>query len=136
MITLRLKRIAKQKGYTIGQLYVGSKYFCDTLEPQWRDYLHGEKKINGRSAIPEGHYPVVITKSEILDIWLPLLLGVPRFTAIRIHAGNTQGDTRGCILVGENRVKGQVVNSRIWMHRLMERLTDRQAGEPIYLTIE
>jgi hypothetical protein len=136
MITLKLKRIARQKGYTIGRLYADEKYFCDTLEPQWRDYRHGEPKISGKSAIPEGCYPVVITKSMKLRAWLPLLIGVPCFTAVRIHAGNTPADTRGCILVGENKVKGQMFNSSHTLQRLLVRLTDRPDGEPISLTVE
>ncbi len=77
-------------------------YICDTLEPTWRDYKHGAQKIMGISAIPEGRYAVVITWSPRMKQWLPLLLGVPMFSGIRIHAGNTAADTAGCILVGEN----------------------------------
>ncbi|MBQ2589846.1 MAG: hypothetical protein II576_11395, partial [Prevotella sp.] len=116
---LVLKRIAKKKGYTIGKLYVrqpiideylrGEKliYICDTLEPQWRDYAKGARKIKGKSAIPEGRYPVVITYSPKFKQWLPLLVNVPMFSGIRIHAGNDAvNDSQGCILVGENRVRG------------------------------
>lgn len=55
---------------------------------------------------------------------------------IRIHAGNKPEDTQGCILVGENRVKGMVVNSRIWLHRLMNRIQAAEnQGEGIWITI-
>lgn len=87
---LKLKRIAKQKWYTIGRL-------CDTLEPTWRDIGPGGKeyKIKGKTPIPEGRYPVVITYSPRFKEWLPLLVGVPGFSGIRIHAGNTpQGTPR------------------------------------------
>ena len=128
--------------------------FCDTLEPTWRNLLgialkpkdengrlgriSGKKaqKMQGSTAIPEGSYAVVITKSWRFQAWLPLLLGVPGFSGIRIHAGNEPKHTQGCILVGENKKVGMVVNSRIWLHRLMKRITEaRERDEGIWITI-
>ncbi len=145
---LVLTRTAKRKGYTIGRLEIrepvddeflmGEKetYFCDTLEPTWRDYEHGARKIKGRSAIPEGRYAVVISYSPKFKQWLPILLGVPMFKSIRIHAGNTARDTEGCILVGENKVKGMVFNSRLWLNRLKEKIVEaKEKGEAVWITI-
>ena len=111
-------------------------YFCDTLEPTWRDYKHGAYKMKGHSAIPEGRYPVVVSYSPRFEQWLPLLLHVPKFEGIRIHAGNMSCDTEGCILVGENRKVGQVLDSRRHVNLLKRRLAERPEGEPIYITIE
>lgn len=146
---LVLKRIAKRPNYTIGRLEVreqvddeflmGTKttYICDTLEPTWRDYKHGAHKMKGRSAIPEGRYPVVITYSPKFKQWLPILVGVPMFEGIRIHAGNTPKDTAGCILVGENKEKGKVLNSRFWVNRVKELIVEAKAkGEAVWLTID
>ena len=111
-------------------------YFCDTLEPTWRDYRNGGRKIKGRSAIPEGRYAVVITWSPRLKEWLPLLLGVPMFSGIRIHAGNTAKDTAGCILVGQNLKRGMVLNSRIWLKRLKDKIVEAKArGEGVWITV-
>ena len=161
---LTLTRIAKRKDYTIGRLYLppskspqegtsessssprGGRegtgtYFCDTLEPTWRDYEHGANKVKGKSAIPEGRYAVVISFSPKFQKWLPLLLGGPEFNkkwqGIRIHAGNTAKDTQGCILVGENKQVGKVLDSRIWLHRLKDKIVEAKArGEPVWLTIK
>ena len=138
---LTLTRIAKRKDYTIGRLSIDGTFFCNTLEPTWRDSEHGAYKIKGRSAIPEGRYAVVISYSPKFQKWLPLLLGGPEFNkrwqGIRIHAGNTAKDTQGCILVGDNRIKGQVLDSNLWLHRLKRRITEAKArDEAIWLTIQ
>ena len=149
---LILERIAKRKTYTIGRLYIRRRvddeylagtaddYFCDTLEPIWRDYEHGAYKVKGRSAIPEGRYAVVISWSPKFKQWLPILLGGPEFyrkwQGIRIHAGNTAADTEGCILVGLNKLVGQVVDSRIWLHRLKQKIVEaKERGEAVWITI-
>ena len=138
---LILERIAKRKTYTIGRLYIRQQiadeystgiedqYFCDTLEPTWRDYKNGAYKVKGRSAIPEGRQ------------WLPILLGGEEFNrkwqGIRIHAGNTSEDTEGCILVGKNREVGKVLDSRIWVHRLKQKIVEAKGrGEPVWITIK
>ena len=149
---LILERIAKKKTYTIGHLYIAKEpdgnnpglgqpltkglQICDTLEPTWRDYKNGAYKVKGRSAIPEGRYAVVISFSPKFKQWLPILLGVPKFDGIRIHAGNTAADTEGCILVGKNKLVGQVVDSRIWLHRLKQKIVEAKSrGEPVWITI-
>ena len=89
-----------------------------------------------RSTIPEGTYPLLVTLSPRFKEWLPYLQGVPDFEGIRIHAGNYPDDTQGCILVGENRLKGMVVNSRTWLHRLMKRIREvEKEGEAVWITI-
>jgi hypothetical protein len=146
---LILERIAKRKTYTIGHLYIlrqivdeyssgeTKDYLCDTLEPTWRDYANGAYKVKGRSAIPEGRYAVVISYSPKFKAWLPILLGVPKFEGIRIHAGNTSEDTEGCILVGKNREVGKVLDSRIWVHRLKQKIVEAKGrGEPVWITIK
>ena len=129
-------------------------YFCDTMEPTWRNLkgvdlkpqevnakysrVSGKvaRKVPGHTAIPEGSYRVLVTFSPRFKKWLPYLQGVPGFEGIRIHAGNYPDDTQGCILVGENRLKGMVVNSRIWLTRLMKRIDEaQQQGETVWITI-
>ena len=150
---LILERIAKRKTYTIGRLYIRrqvmdeylpgieDQYFCDTLEPTWRDYANGAYKVKGRSAIPEGRYAVVISWSPKFKMWLPILLGGPEFNkqwqGIRIHAGNTAKDTQGCILVGRNQRVGEVLESRKWLYELKQKIVEAKArDEAVWLTIK
>lgn len=131
---MNLQRIVKDKAYTLGKLRIDGEEFCHTLEPKWRK--PEAKKVRGRTAIPAGRYPVVITLSPKFKQWLPLLLHVPNFEGIRIHAGNTVKDTKGCILVGENTEKGVLSDSRLWVDRLKRKIVDaKERGEGVFLTI-
>lgn len=113
---LKISRDHLQPTYTIGSLYIdheqgqGWEYFCDTLEDVVRDLEH-EKKVYGKTSIPYGEYKVIINHSNRFNRDMPLLLDVPQFEGIRIHAGNTDADTDGCILLGYNKEKGMVTNS-------------------------
>lgn len=103
-----VKRTFKGPEYTIGKLYIGTDYFCDTLE----DTVRTGEKIAGKTAIPAGEYHVKKTYSPRFKTQLPEILNVPNFTGVRIHSGNTAKDTEGCILLGLNKVKGAVINSK------------------------
>ena len=118
-MNIELNRITRKLSYTIGRLFVDGKYFCDTLEDRCRD-LDKEKKVMNETAIPEGTYEVIVNVSARFKRKLPLLLDVPHFSGIRIHRGNTDKDTSGCILVGENKQPGRVINSTLYELRLTE----------------
>lgn len=127
---LTLKRIAKKETYTIGKLYIDDVYFCDTLEDKDRELNNDMSeedirriKIKAQTAIPTGLYPISITYSQRFKKDMPLINNVKGFEGIRIHSGNTDKDTEGCILVGENKVKGKVINSRETYNRLFAKLT-------------
>ena len=131
---LILTRHARRADYTIGRLEdENGMKVCDTLEPTWRDYKGGEMKIPKKSAIPEGSYRVVVTKSRRFQKYLPLLVGVPGFEGVRIHAGNTSRDTEGCILVGQNLQVGKVLWSRITLEKLMKLIENEKE---IYIIIK
>ena len=134
---MTLTRIAKRETYTIGRLAINGTYFCDTLEPTWRDIGVGRpgRKVMGRTAIPEGRYPLVVTFSPRFKRWLPLLLHVPQFSGIRIHSGNTADDTEGCILPGLNTSRGRVTDSYLWERRMVAELGRRPEGEPVWITV-
>ncbi|MBQ2523630.1 MAG: hypothetical protein II541_05445, partial [Prevotella sp.] len=77
------------------------------------------------------------TYSPKFKQWLPLLLGVLNFSGIRIHAGNDAvNDTQGCILVGENRVKGKVLNSRKYVKLVKAKIVEaKDKGESVFIEI-
>lgn len=112
---LTLKRLSFEKDYTIGKLYGDGIYLCDTLEDRVREE---GTKVYGETAIPKGVYRVVWNYSNRFKRNLPLLIDVPNFSGIRIHSGNTHLDTLGCILVGENKVKGKLINSKDTFKRI------------------
>ena len=118
-MTLIRKVFAKDR--TLGELHLeGTGYFCDTLEPHCIDWSK-EKKVAGKTAIPEGRYKVKVGWSPRAGKNVPWLKNVPHFKDIQIHTGNIPGHTRGCILVGsaENNV---LVDSRLVFECLMKKL--------------
>lgn len=141
---IRVKRIARKDGYTIGQMSLNGDYFCDTLEDTDRglkDTMQVNeilaKKRKGVTAIPTGKYDVILTFSPKFKRVLPLLLNVPGYQYIRVHHGNLPSSTDGCLLVGENKVKGQVINSRATLERLMSVLLEcEKKKEKVTILIE
>ncbi len=105
---ITVKRKVYAETYTAGEMYLDGTWFCDTLEDQVRT---GEK-VPGQTAIPDGRYQVIMSYSAHFQRVMPLLLGVPGFSGVRIHPGNTVADTAGCILVGTSTGKGTLINSR------------------------
>lgn len=141
---LNVKRIARKDGYTIGHLFINNEYFCDTLEDTDRglkDTMQVNeilaKKVKAETAIPTGKYDVILTFSPRFKRVLPLLLSVKGYEGVRVHAGNTNKDTEGCLLLGENKAKGQVLNSRATLEKLMSILLDcEKKKEKITILIE
>lgn len=145
-----VKRIAKKSKYTIGKMYIDGQYICDTLEDTDRGLNQNmslkeinNKKVYGETAIPTGTYKVdmnTVSPKFKSRTWakpyggkLPRLVSVPGYDGVLIHPGNKAEDTLGCILVGENKAIGQVLNSQITFKRVMSILTK---GTNITITIE
>ena len=138
---LKLIRRYRNDKYTIGDLYIDGVWFSNVLEDTDRgltDDMSEEEikkiKVYGKTAIPTGRYKVEVTYSPKFKRYLPILLDVKGFSGIRIHSGNTAEDTLGCLLVGFNKVKGQVINSRVTSDKLTALL--RNCKEEISITIE
>lgn len=144
IMEILVKREYKKKDYTIGKMYINGEYFCDTLEDTDRGLTCTmslaelkEVKEYGRTAIPTGRYPIAYTYSPRFKKHLPLLLQVPAFEGIRIHAGNTHRDTSGCLLLGKNKAVGKVLDSRKTMDEFLRILKPAiEACEDIWITIK
>lgn len=149
-----VKRTYKKTDYTIGNLYIDDQWFCNTMEDvdkgltqsQPSSYIYNVKRC-GEVAIPTGTYNVDMDtvspkyskkeKYKSIDGKLPRLEDVPGFEGILIHCGNTHEDSKGCILVGKNKLKGRVCESTTTFFNLYKILHDaHNKGEEIILTIE
>lgn len=151
---LELMRKWKKDTYTIGQLYVDGKYFCDTLEDKDRGLKQTMsltdirlKKVREQTAIPEGTYEIDMdtpspkfsdmsrySYAKICNAKMPRLKNVPGYDGILIHPGNTALETEGCILVGKNKAKGKVLESAATWTRLYELMRGKK--EKITITIK
>ena len=121
---------------TIGRLFVDGVEECDTLEDIVRP---AGVKIPKETAIPAGRYKVVIDFSERFQRPMMHLLDVPMFTGIRIHAGNTDRDTEGCLLTGKaDRIRGTIeggtsVRALDRLYNKVQKALDRK--EEVWITI-
>lgn len=136
-----LNRKWKKPNYTIGVLSIDGKKFCETLEDTDRGLkdtmdvseIKALKKPH-ITAIPTGTYQVTLNIAspkfgsrkfykEVCNGKVPRLLNVKGFEGILIHSGNKAEDTDGCILVGQNKVVGQVINSQATFRELYKLLS-------------
>ena len=142
-MNINIQRFHHLKDSTIGALHIESELECYTLEDEKR-----EIKVMGRTRIPEGSYQVKLRtyggfhnryKKRYPDFHIGMLelQNVPNFKYILIHAGNTDKDTAGCILVGTKVSKhDSLVNSRAAYVSLYKKVIEAiKNGEEITLNI-
>lgn len=123
--TVTMRRKYNKETYCISHLYYGKEdeYMCDAIEDCIRDTNHNgefdgaETKVYGETAIPCGRYYVTFCKTR-LTIGKKAKHGciryvhrVPSFTSIRIHPGETEKNSEGCIILGYNKAPGSVADS-------------------------
>jgi hypothetical protein len=139
-----INRIKHFLDCTIGEFKVYDNnnliFECYSLEdierPIWQ-------KVDGKTAIPRGNYVVIIDysvrfKREMPHILKPNLKELDNFKGIRIHPGNTSGDTEGCILIGKWDGKNNyIIDSRITFNIFFEILKkgiEKEAIIPLTIT--
>jgi hypothetical protein len=137
---LHLARKPSHKGATIGALAINGVFHSWCLEDEIREVPGKpvvEWKVYGKTAIPQGSYPVILTPSARFKRVLPLLVGVPGFSGVRCHPGNSAEDSDGCLLPGYTRYENSVGQSRAAFEALFDRLEEAtKAGETIQIHIE
>lgn len=130
---LRLDREPSRAGCTLGRVFVNGEHECFSIE----DVVRTGPKVPGETAIPAGRYRVAITFSNRFQRMLPLLLDVPNFSGVRIHAGNTAGDTDGCLLVGQGRAVDSITESRLALAAPQPKIAGAEVrGEPVWIAIQ
>jgi hypothetical protein len=130
-LNLKLERKWKKEKYTIGNLFINGVFFSNVLEDTVRGLRQDmtpeeiqKIKIHGQTAIPSGRYEIRVTLSARFRRQLPILLNVPGYAGVRIHPGNTDANTEGCLLPGKNDRVGQVSNSRATMAALQKQIEE------------
>ena len=140
---LKLIRKYRCSNYCIDKLYINNEYFSDALEDPDRrltDSMSLEQikkiKIKGNTCIPYGTYNVTITYSPRFKRNLPLINNVKGFEGIRVHNGNTPQNTEGCLLLGFNNIKGQVIDSKVTVNKFIDIVQKAlNKGEKVTITI-
>lgn len=92
------------KDYIVGDVYLENKhtFVCNSLEPSLSA---------AHPAIPVGAYPITFAFSHKFNRYMPFVDGVKGRSGIMIHTGNKPKDTLGCILLGNNTIKGGLTDS-------------------------
>lgn len=135
---LLLKRQKSSDKATLGELYIDGVFACFTLEDVVRDLKpDGTGKVQDDTAIGDGRYQVIIDFSQRFQKLMLHVLNVKWFTGIRIHSGNTDHDTKGCILVGTEVVNTDFVHGgSVALPILFTKIQAALAhGEEVWLTI-
>lgn len=151
---LLVERKWKKQSYTISNLSINGKWFSNVLEDTDRgldDSMSTSKILSIKkpsiTAIPTGTYEITLDVlsprfctspfyKEVCNGKLPRLLNVKGFEGVLIHAGNTDKDTAGCLLVGYNKEKGKILDSKNTfktLYNLLKKAKDK--GEKITIKI-
>jgi len=143
IMELILEREIRSTTTTIGRLAVNGQFQCFILEDKDRglrsDMTLDEIKnikVKTKTAIPTGRYEIKKTFSQKFGKPMWQLMNVPGYEGIRIHPGNFDKDTEGCLLPGEVKTLNAVLNSKLAYSKL-DAILDAAAadGEKIFITI-
>ena len=140
---LQLKREIFTEQSTIGTLTIDGVFECYILEDKDRglsDALSLEQimrvKVYGKTAIPYGRYEIDWTMSARFKVMMPILLNVKGYAGIRIHKGNTEIDSLGCLLCGTRKKSNMITESTLATKNLYAKIeAAKKQGQRIYINI-
>ena len=110
---LEVLRISSQADSTSGILFDVTdnvrKFMCYTVEDEYR-----KTKVHGETRIPAGDYKLGLrkvggfhtrykSKYSSMHIGMIQVLDVPGFEFILLHPGNSDENTKGCLLMGQSQ---------------------------------
>jgi len=121
---------------TISNVTVNGDFLCFILEDKDRKLEDGGTKVYGKTAIPRGFYEIVMDYSPKYKKNMPHILDVPQFEGIRIHPGNKEDDTEGCLIPGMDYKTDWVSESKVAYEKLLSlMLSAWTAGEKVTIEI-
>jgi hypothetical protein len=137
---LLLERKIHNETSTEGNLYVNGKWFSHTIEDvvrakpgEWKTSV----KVYGKTAIPYGKYPVLVTWSNRFKRQLTGVFNVPDFEGIRIHNGTSETSSAGCVIVSykNDPARKRLVNDKTAMNDLCDIVAEAQKKEKVWLRV-
>lgn len=124
MREIKVYRFSSDTDSTLSAIHIDGKFECYGLEDE-----HRTVKLWGETRIPKGKYKIGVRtigghneryskKFSSFHKGMLHVLNVPNFEYILIHIGNTDDDTAGCLLVGQecnnNKIsKGALIGSTL-----------------------
>ena len=126
---------------TISDLLVDNVWFSNVVEDRDRglhqtdtlQYIQSVK-VKHETAIPYGTYQVVLSYSNRFKKYLPELIEVPGYVGIRMHPGNDETDTSGCLCPGIKSGK-KVLQSKVTFDKLFSLIQKTIKKEKVFVTI-
>ncbi len=140
---LYLKREENQTK-TFGRLYEENIYLNETLEDKVRSA--SDPFILKETAIPYGRYRLIISFSNRFKKQMIQIINVRGSNilyhgvsvdacGLRLHGGNTEEDTLGCVLCGKTRTLEGIKDCKIVVDNLIKLVKSADKKEEVYLNI-
>lgn len=122
-----------------GKIFLNGEFFAHSLE----DVSRGEHvKIQSKTCIPEGTYLVNVTESHRFQREMPMIYNHQNgyqldargisFKGIRIHGGNKEEHSEGCVLIAKNRLNDDLIQGSMEKELTQELI---RLGRKGYITV-